>query len=87
MLSSARSVLDVKAKMVQAIIRGNVSPESVIMTDGWQSSDGLVDVGHDEHFLIEKYRKEGSPFTEGPVHVNGIESYWSYTYVVSIISR
>ena len=49
------------------------------MTDGWQGYDGLVDVGYDKHLRIKKYRKEGSPFTDGPVHVNGIESFWSYT--------
>jgi transposase-like protein len=72
-------VPDVKAKTLQAIIRGKVSPESIVMTDGWQSYDGLVDVGYDKHFRIKKYRKEGNPFTDGPVHVNGIESFWSYT--------
>jgi transposase len=54
-------VPDVKAKTLQAIIRGKVSPDSVVMTDGWQSYDGLVDVGYDKHFRIKKYRKEGSP--------------------------
>ena len=71
-------VPDVKAKTLQAIIRGKVSPESIVMTDGWQSYDGLADVGYDKHFRLKKYRKEGSPFTDGPVHVNGIESFWSY---------
>ena len=71
-------VPDVKAKTLQGLIRGKVSLESVVMTDGWQAYDGLVDVGYDKHFRI-KYRKDGSPFTDGPVHVNGIESFWSYT--------
>ncbi len=72
-------VPDVKAKTLQGLIRGKVSLESVVMTDGWQAYDGLVDVGYDKHFRIKKYRKEGSPFTDGQVHVNGIESFWSYT--------
>ncbi len=72
-------VPDVKAKTLQGLIRGKVSLESVVMTDGWQAYDGLVDVGYDKHFRIKKYRKEGSPFTDGSVHVNGIESFWSYT--------
>jgi transposase len=72
-------VPDVKAKTLQGLIRGKVSLESVVMTDGWQAYDGLVDVGYDKHFRIKKYRKEGSPFTNGQVHVNGIESFWSYT--------
>ena len=72
-------VPDVKAKTLQGLIRGKVSLESVVMTDDWQAYDGLVDVGYDKHFHIKKYRKEGSPFTNGQVHVNGIESFWSYT--------
>jgi transposase len=72
-------VPDVKAKTLQGLIRGKVSLDSIVMTDGWQAYDGLVDVGYDKHFRIKKYRKEGSPFTDGPVHINGIESFWSYT--------
>ena len=72
-------VPDVKAKTLQALIRGKVSLESVVMIDGWWAYDGLVDVGYDKHFRIKKYRKEGNPFTDGPVHINGIESFWSYT--------
>ncbi len=72
-------VPDVKAKTLQDVIRGKISLESVVMTDGWKAYDGLVDVGYDKHLRIKKYRKEGSPFTDGHVHVNGIESFWSYT--------
>jgi len=72
-------VPDVKAKTLQDAIRGKVNPVSVIMTDGWRGYDGLVDVGYDKHLRIKKYCKEGNPFTDGPIHVNGIESFWSYT--------
>ena len=72
-------VPDVKAKTLQDVIRGKISLESVVMTDGWKAYDGLVDVGYDKLLRIKKYRKEGSPFTDGQVHVNGIESFWSYT--------
>ena len=37
-------VSDCSAKTLQAIIRGRVSPESVVHTDGWRGYDGLVDV-------------------------------------------
>lgn len=66
---------NVKAKTLQNIIRGKVIPDSVVMTDGWQSYDGLVDVRYDKHARIKKYRKEGNPFTDGPFQVNGIESF------------
>ena len=72
-------VPDVKAKTLQDVIRGKISPRSIVMTDGWRGYDGLVDVGYDKHLRIKKYRKEGSPFTDGRIHVNGIESFWSYT--------
>ena len=29
--------------------------------------------------FASKHRKEGSRFTDGEVHINGIESFWSYT--------
>jgi len=70
---------DAKAKTLQGVIRGRVSVESVLMTDGWRGYNGLVDIGYNKHFRIKKYRKEGSPFTDGDVHINGIESFWSFT--------
>jgi len=72
-------VPNVKAKTLQGLIRGKVSLASVVVTDGWRGYDGLVDVGFDAHLRIKKYRKEGNPFTDGNVHINGIESFWSYT--------
>ena len=72
-------VPDVKAKTLQSLIRGRVDLDSVVMTDGWRAYDGLVDMGYDRHLRIKKYRKRGSPFTDGPVHINGIESFWSFT--------
>jgi len=62
-------------KTLQAIIRGKVSPESVIHSDGWRGYDGLVDVGYDKHFRINKTRS----FVEKGVHINGIEAFWSFT--------
>lgn len=70
---------DAKAKTLQQLIRGHISKDSIVMTDGWQGYSGLVDVGYDKHFRIVKYRKKGNPFTEGEVHINGIESFWSFT--------
>jgi transposase-like protein len=36
-------------------------------------------MGCDRHLRIRKYRKRGSPITDGPVDINGIESFWSFT--------
>ena len=63
------------AKTLQAIIRGRVSPESIIHTDSWRGYDGLVDVGFDKHFRVNKNQH----FASRGVHINGIEAFWSYT--------
>src|SRR3954471_21436438 len=43
-------VPDCKKGTLQAIIRGRVSLEAVIHSDGWRGYDGLVDVGYSKHF-------------------------------------
>jgi len=68
-------VPDCSAKTLQSIIRGKISPDSVIHSDGWRGYDGLVDVGFDKHFRINKSRH----FAEKGVHINGIEAFWSFT--------
>ena len=68
-------VPDCSGKTLQAIIRGKISPESVIHSDGWRGYDGLVDVGYDKHFRINKTKA----FAEKTVHINGIEAFWSFT--------
>ena len=49
------------------------------MSDGWAGYDGLVDVGYDAHFRILESQREHSHFVDGKVHINGIESFWSFT--------
>src|ERR1700689_515128 len=61
--------------VLQAVIRGKVSPESIMHTDGWGGYDGLVDLGFDKHFRVHHGDNE---FARGASHVNGIESFWSY---------
>lgn len=68
-------VPDCSATTLQGIIRGRVSAESVIHTDGWRGYDGLVDVGFDKHFRINK----NINFASKGVHINGIEAFWSFT--------
>ena len=38
---------------LQGIIRGKVSLESVIHSDGWRGYNGLVDLGCQKHFRVE----------------------------------
>jgi transposase-like protein len=65
----------VRKPTLQGIIRGKISPESVIHSDGWRSYDGLVDVGYDKHYRIKHSEDE---FARGNQHINGIESSWSF---------
>jgi transposase len=68
---------DCKKRTLQRIIRGRVSLESIIHTDGWRGYDGLVDVGYGKHLRVNHSLNE---FTKGPgVHINGIENFWSFT--------
>ena len=57
------------------IIRGQIVKRSTIYTDGWKSYDGLVLNGY-RHYRIFHHENE---FARGRNHVNGIESFWSYT--------
>ena len=61
--------------VLQAIIRGKADIASIIHTDRWRGYDGLVDVGFDKHLRVNHGNNE---FARGNVHVNGIESFWSY---------
>lgn len=63
-----------KASLVK-VIRGHVSIDSVIHTDGWRGYNGLVDVGYSKHFRVHH---GGNEFANGNRHINGIESFWSY---------
>ena len=63
-----------KATLIK-VIRGHVSIESVIHTDGWRGYNGLVDVGYSKHFRV---RHGDNEFANGSRHINGIESFWSY---------
>ena len=47
----------------------------MLVTDGWPGCNGLVDVGNDRHLRINKSKH----FAKNGVHVNGIESFWSFT--------
>ena len=68
-------VPDCKKSTLQAIIRGRVSIDAAINSDGWRGYDGLVDVVYSKHFRVNHHDNE---FVQGTHHVNGIESFWSY---------
>src|ERR671938_1417264 len=51
-------VPDCKKKTLQAVIRGRVSLDSVIHSDGWRGYCGLVDVGYSKHFRVNQGTNE-----------------------------
>ncbi len=64
---------------LQAIIEGRVELGAEIVTDGFRSYDGLVEAGFAKHHRINKYYdRDRAVFAENGVHINGIESFWSY---------
>ena len=64
-----------RQKTLQKAIRGRVSLDTIIHSDGWSGYDGLVDVGYAKHLRVSH---EENQFASGRSHVNGIESFWSY---------
>ena len=68
-------VPDCSKATLQAVIRGKVSLDSVINSDGWRGYDGLVDIGFEKHLRVEHGRDE---FARGGAHINGIESFWAF---------
>ena len=72
-------VPDAKKKTLQAVIRGKVALEATVVSDGWWGYDGLVDVDYDRHLRINKAYGHPTRFSENGLHINGIESFWSFT--------
>lgn len=64
-----------RATTLQAAIRGRVALDSTILSDCLSSYHGLVDLGYAKHLRI---RHSDNHFAEGPNHINGIESFWSF---------
>jgi transposase-like protein len=68
-------VPDVQRQTLQAVIRGRVSLDSIIHSDGWRGYNALVDTGFDKHYRVNHSKNE---FVAGDWHINGIESFWSF---------
>jgi transposase-like protein len=69
-------VPDYARKTLQAIIRGKIDPDSIIHSDHWRGYSGLVDLGYKKHYRVHHGKNE---FSNGKKHINGIESFWSYS--------
>ena len=57
------------------IIQGKILSQSTVFTDAWRSYDSLILHGY-KHYRIHHHENE---FARGKNHVNGIESFWSFT--------
>ena len=68
-------VPDCAKATLQGIIRGKVTPESIIHSDKWRGYNGLVDLGYKKHYRVHHGTNE---FARGKSHINGIESFWSF---------
>lgn len=60
---------------IMPIIQGKVLEGSSINTDGWKAYDGLVVNGYDHYRVFHSHDE----FARGKCHINGIESFWSFT--------
>ena len=67
---------DAKAKSLIPIIRGKIDSWSVINTDWWRSYSGLVEMWYEKHYRVHHWKNE---FARWKQHINGIESFWSFT--------
>ena len=66
---------NVQKETVMPIIRRVVQSGADIYTDGWKSYDALAVYGYN-HKTVKHNENE---FANEDAHVNGIESYWSWT--------
>lgn len=62
-------------EQLMPIIQGKILEGSTINTDGWKAYDGLVLNGYTHHRVFHSKDE----FARGKCHVNGIESFWSFT--------
>jgi transposase-like protein len=60
---------------LEPVIKGQVLSKTTVYTEGWLGYDGLLLSGY-KHRRIHHHENE---FARGKNHVNGIESFWSYT--------
>lgn len=70
-------IADCSIRTLRKIMTGKIDLKSTSYSDSWTGYNGLVDVGFDKHFRINHKKDEFS--NKRGAHVNGIESFWSFT--------
>lgn len=71
----AEIVPDASRKELLPIIRRTVKSGSDIYTDGWRSYDALAVYGYNH----KKVNHQKNEFARDDIHINGVESFWSWT--------
>lgn len=71
----AQIIPDASQQEILPIIRATVRSGADIYTDGWRSYDALAVYGYNH----KKVNHQKNEFTREDVHINGVESFWSWT--------
>ncbi len=71
----AQIIPDASREEIMPIIRQTVKSGADIYTDGWRSYDALAIYGYNH----KKVNHEKNDFAHQDVHINGVESFWSWT--------
>ncbi len=70
----AQIIPDASTAEILPIIRQTVKSGADIYTDGWNSYDALAIYGYNHKKVIHEKNK----FAREEVHINGVESFWSW---------
>ena len=71
-------VPDCSRVVLQRAIRGKVSLDSIIHSDGWRGYDGLVDLGYQKHLRVDHSKDEFASDTGRSNHISPIEGFWGF---------
>lgn len=71
----AQIIPDASRQEILPIIRATVRSGADIYTDGWRSYDALAVYGYNH----KKVNHQKNEFAREDVHINGVESFWSWT--------
>ncbi len=66
-------VKNCSVKELMPIIKGKITPDTIVYSDGFKAYDGLVNYGYKKHFRVKHSENE---FANGINHINGIENFW-----------
>src|SRR3989338_6676628 len=68
-------ISDASREEILPIVRRTVKSGADIFTDGWRSYDALAVYGYNH----KKVNHEKNDFAHQDIHINGVESFWSWT--------